>query len=79
MYSKKLRVIIDSRALDNFISPRAIKKLNILIKRKVKLYKLIVVDRTLYSNKKVDIETIPTRIIINYYTKKIAIDIILLR
>jgi hypothetical protein len=43
---KEVRVILDSSAQGNFISPETVKQLNIFIREKKKLYLLSIIDRT---------------------------------
>jgi hypothetical protein len=75
---KGVWVILDSSAQRNFISLEIIKQLNVLIREKEKPYLLNIIDRTAIKQNKgiVRYKTIPIRVIIKRYIKKISLDII---
>jgi hypothetical protein len=49
---KRIRVILDSSAQGNFISPETIKQLNILIREKKESYLFNIINRTIIKQDK---------------------------
>jgi hypothetical protein len=75
---KGVRVILDSSAQGNFISPETIKQLNIPIKEKEESYLFSIIDRTAIKQDKgiVRYKTIPIQVTIRKHIKEISLNVI---
>jgi hypothetical protein len=75
---KKIRVMLDSSAQGNFISPETIRQLNVLIQEKEEPYLLSIINKTAIKQNKgiVRHETIPIRVTIGRHIEEISLDII---
>jgi hypothetical protein len=75
---KGIKIILDSSAQRNFISPETIKQLNILIREKEKPYLFSVINKIVIKQDKgiVRYKTILMRVTIRRYIEEISLDII---
>jgi hypothetical protein len=75
---KGVRVILDSSAQGNFISPETIKQLNIPIREKEESYLFSIIDRTAIKQDKgiVRYKTIPIQVTIRKHIKEISLNVI---